>query len=56
MILQVIAKDEPSGVLAAIHYGWDSLEFSTRWMHGNSDAAAGTTMKRNRNSKAPEGG
>lgn len=41
VIFQVVARDHPGKVFATINYGWESLDFYTRWIHGNAEAAAG---------------
>ena len=39
VLLQVRAEHEPDKVLATINYGWKSLAFYTKWMHGNQQSA-----------------
>ena len=43
VILQVTTEEPPFTVLATINYGWENVEFYTRWMHG--DQRAGREIK-----------
>ena len=38
-LLQVCRADRPNKVLATIHYGWESEDFYTRWLHGDRETA-----------------
>jgi len=38
VVLQVTTDKPPYTVLATINYGWESVEFYTRWMHGDQQA------------------
>ena len=39
VLLQVAAEDEPDKILATINYGWETLAFYTKWMHGDRASA-----------------
>ena len=39
LLLQVRAEHQPNTVLAAINYGWESVAFYTRWLHGDRKGA-----------------
>ena len=39
VLLQVRAEDQPETVLATINYGWESVAFYTRWLHGDRKGA-----------------
>ena len=38
VILQVRSETEPHTILATINYGWESVAFYTKWMHGDRQA------------------
>ena len=38
VILHVVSEDHPGKVLAAINFGWESVQFYTRWMRGDKKA------------------
>jgi hypothetical protein len=38
VLLRVTSAQSPHTVLATINYGWESTEFYTRWMHGDTQA------------------
>jgi hypothetical protein len=38
VLLQVWSEDHPGKVLATINFGWESVDFYTRWMHGDREA------------------
>lgn len=38
VLLQVRSQDAPGEVLATINFGWESVEFYTRWMHGDRES------------------
>jgi hypothetical protein len=42
-LFRVVSPQHPGRALATINYGWESVEFYTRWMHG--DAEAGREIK-----------
>ena len=37
-LLQVSSPQRPGEILATINYGWESVEFYTKWMHGDAQA------------------
>ncbi|MBI4023936.1 MAG: hypothetical protein HY360_03085 [Verrucomicrobia bacterium] len=39
VLLQVRTEAEPNTILATINYGWESVAFYTRWMHGDRKLA-----------------
>jgi hypothetical protein len=38
VLVQVVPAGHPERVLATINYGWEPVEFYTRWMHGDKQA------------------
>ncbi len=38
VLLRVCSQDAPGEVLATINFGWESVEFYTRWMHGDRES------------------
>lgn len=38
VLIQVTTPQAPDHALATINYGWESIEFYTRWMHGDKEA------------------
>ncbi len=38
VLIQVSTPQDPNTPLAIINYGWESVEFYTRWMHGDEEA------------------
>ena len=38
VISQVRSETEPHTILATINYGWESVAFYTKWMHGDRQA------------------
>jgi hypothetical protein len=38
VIFRVVSLQHPKRILATINYGWESVQFYTRWMHGDAEA------------------
>jgi hypothetical protein len=38
VIFRVVSLQHPERILATINYGWESVQFYTRWMHGDAEA------------------
>ena len=43
VLLQVTTSQAPRTPLASINYGWESVEFYTRWMHGDAELGREST-------------
>jgi hypothetical protein len=43
VMINVVAVNPPRRILATIGYGWESMEFYTKWMHGNKEIAKAIT-------------
>ena len=43
VMINVVAANPPQRILATIGYGWESVEFYTKWMHGNKEIARSIT-------------
>src|SRR3954470_17919078 len=39
VLLQVRTEHDPNKVLATINYGWESLDFYRKWLHGDRKGA-----------------
>ncbi len=39
VLFKVWAQNQPGATLATINFGWESVEFYTRWLHGDKDSA-----------------
>ena len=39
VMINVVAVNPPRQILATIGYGWESVEFYTKWMHGDKEIA-----------------
>lgn len=39
VLLQVSTESRPDTIFARINFGWENVEFYTRWMHGDAAAA-----------------
>ena len=39
VLLQVRSEDQPGTILATINYGWESIAFYARWLHGDRNGA-----------------
>lgn len=42
VLLEVIEQAQPQAILATINFGWESVEFYTRWLHGDAQGARET--------------
>jgi hypothetical protein len=43
VMINVVEANPPRRVLATIGYGWESVEFYTKWMHGDKEIAKSIT-------------
>lgn len=47
VLVNVVARSAPRHILATVNYGWESVEFYTRWLHDGKSArrAASATLE-----------